>query len=136
MADESAMNFVAVGGLFRHIYCFPQHFRQSGPKKEHRAGLMGLACGGAIILAKGIIRFLCTDSLEPDDLHKRRPIVARRSCDSALEQGHVTDPQGVLWSRRRNHRQSVGGEGIPGQNIKREEILTEDEGFCFEGDKR
>ena len=50
--DESAMNFEGLGVSFwRHIYCYPKHFRQSGPKKEHRAGPMGLAYEGAIIHA-------------------------------------------------------------------------------------
>jgi hypothetical protein len=27
------MNFVGLGGLFRHIYCFPQHFACRYPRR-------------------------------------------------------------------------------------------------------
>jgi len=61
--DESAMNLSVWASDFRNISCFPQHFCELGanfaenvarpsvePRKLHRAGPVGLAYGGAIIL--------------------------------------------------------------------------------------
>jgi hypothetical protein len=62
--DESAMNLVGLGVLFRHIYCSLQHFCVLGPKKLRQSGPMRLTRGGAIILVIGIIGFLCTAGYE------------------------------------------------------------------------
>jgi len=79
------MNFEGLGVSFLTIYAFPKHFRQSEPKKEHRAGPMGWACEGAIILAKGIIRFLCTSSYASPMLYIRSPDALGRGCANFRE---------------------------------------------------
>jgi hypothetical protein len=77
MGDESAMNVSGRGRHFLDKFIvdkfigFPQHFRQSGAKKLHRAGPMSLAYGGTIIHPVGIIRVLCTSDYTTDPLHKK-----------------------------------------------------------------
>ena|SRR5215216_1253439 len=60
--------------------------RQSGPNKLHRAGLMGLAYEGAIILVRGIFGVLCTLS------HEASSSVHKKPCRIGLGQSEGSKP--------------------------------------------
>ena len=84
--DEFAMNFEAVSVAFSAFFVLGDFLRvgsktsqrrgllrQWGPKKPHQAGPTGLAYGGAIRLARGIISSLCTMGNE-SALYMRIPL--------------------------------------------------------------
>ena len=87
IGNESAMNLEPVGGVYRHIYCFAQHFCTLGvnfaenlarPNKLHQGGSGGPNPGGGIIRPRSNMSVLCMLVYEPAILYIRQPAVQDR----------------------------------------------------------